>query len=1106
MPSELKDEDRPGPVGGPIANGKSPDTPRTPPGSPASPGGDASSVGVIEGGGESVRVDANFARLTEAVDRDANPTRPAEPADRDAVLTTAPKSPAPRPEPAATSMGDRPRPIEVPVELKVICGDLFKVPSPAAVIGRYLGLPLQGTAAVADELLGHWIKRSSEAGIVGARLGEIALFPSGHWKPRPMTPEVVLHAGMGDASHFTRSDLQYIYMNIVLALKSGRLDGFSTTLVNASRYGLTPNLAALTVLEGVRDAYERLACVDSPGDAAGGDLTRPFRIAFVEPDPDRYALIEAMLEALKHQATRYGPDPRGTRSRVWLNFRVMESRRLSKHDMAKARHADVAHDSPRDTIPSGKVVRLTITAPYADLEPHPSAAPGSADDHASHPRPRRQIFQCTAVTESSVIPVREQDVAPYFVEKIPERIRTAETVADQEKFGLLLPAFLLPEDFVKLINPGDDPTMGGQSLTLVVDRSSAAFPWEMAAIRDGQDVKLFGPDLQLTRQFRTLLADSRGVPPPLNDHLEVLVIADPADDPFRLPHAFEEGVAVARALVLAQKAWGGRLGLGLTLRLGGPGSGTKRELAAKLREMVPGIPEKFAAEADTCDPVEILALLMGNRFDVVHYAGHGVFDPSNAREGWVFNEDCILSAREIFKIRQVPRLVFANACLSTAMEVTQEPLPRLEIQQVSLAEAFFARGIENYIGAGWKVDDELAADFATRFYLQALGVTVLGPDKIELKEVAPPATLGCALASARSGVLQTIRDRELEGARATIWGAYQHYGEVNSKLLPFSNLDAEAANFALQPPGAGPAPAEGFATSGSPARKPKGGGGPAGPIQAAATAAGRATAPRRRSAKPPIDASGQSTCANSMIGGPLASPLPTPGDLSLWVPGQKAAMADVRWKNGTTLKVGFLNRLDSYGQSLRQKVGEIAPTWSQHANIKFDFREGADADILINFSIDLAPFGTYSSELGSNAVRLTNQKQPSMHLVFNPDDANNTDDEFRRVILHEFGHALGLIHEHARPDSKLIWDEKAVRRFYAAQSGDALDWDFLKRNVIDFYSEKLVDQTAFDPLSIMMYRFPKGLATFADKTPFSTDWNRELSPLDQTFIASMYPA
>ena len=38
-----------------------------------------------------------------------------------------------------------------------------------------------------------------------------------------------------------------------------------------------------------------------------------------------------------------------------------------------------------------------------------------------------------------------------------------------------------------------------------------------------------------------------------------------------------------------------------------------------------------------CDPVDILGLILEDGFDVIHYAGHGVFDEKNpAQGGWVF--------------------------------------------------------------------------------------------------------------------------------------------------------------------------------------------------------------------------------------------------------------------------------------------------------------------------------------------------------------------------------------------------------------------------------------------------------------------------------------
>ena len=40
---------------------------------------------------------------------------------------------------------------------------------------------------------------------------------------------------------------------------------------------------------------------------------------------------------------------------------------------------------------------------------------------------------------------------------------------------------------------------------------------------------------------------------------------------------------------------------------------------------------------------------------------------------------------------------------------------------------------------------------------------------------------------------------------------------------------------------------------------------------------------------------------------------------------------------------------------------------------------------------------------------------------------DSDDDELRRVVLHEFGHALGLIHEHQNPEGGIEWNEPAVK-------------------------------------------------------------------------------
>jgi hypothetical protein len=50
---------------------------------------------------------------------------------------------------------------------------------------------------------------------------------------------------------------------------------------------------------------------------------------------------------------------------------------------------------------------------------------------------------------------------------------------------------------------------------------------------------------------------------------------------------------------------------------------------------------------------------------------------------------------------------------------------------------------------------------------------------------------------------------------------------------------------------------------------------------------------------------------------------------------------------------------------------------------------------------------------------------------------NNVDDEklWRRVVLHEFGHVLGLQHEHQNPNAGIKWKLKAVEDYYVNTVG-----------------------------------------------------------------------
>jgi hypothetical protein len=110
------------------------------------------------------------------------------------------------------------------------------------------------------------------------------------------------------------------------------------------------------------------------------------------------------------------------------------------------------------------------------------------------------------------------------------------------------------------------------------------------------------------------------------------------------------------------------------------------------------------------------------------------------------------------------------------------------------------------------------------------------------------------------------------------------------------------------------------------------------------------------------------------------------------------------------------------------------------------------------------------------------------------------DQEFERVVVHEFGHALGCIHEHQQPNEQLDWDTDAVYRTFA---GPPNFWSRaeIDQNILQKYSPQGISATRFDPKSIMLYQFDASLF----KNHVATPLNYELSVQDETMISQMYP-
>jgi hypothetical protein len=198
------------------------------------------------------------------------------------------------------------------------------------------------------------------------------------------------------------------------------------------------------------------------------------------------------------------------------------------------------------------------------------------------------------------------------------------------------------------------------------------------------------------------------------------------------------------------------------------------------------------------------------------------------------------------------------------------------------------------------------------------------------------------------------------------------------------------------------------------------------------------------------------------------------------------------WKPGRTLRIRFLDG----DPAVHKRIEDRAKEWLKHANLKFAFGNDPDAEIRISFNER-----GYWSALGTDALveQFFGKNEPTMN--FGGFTMATPEQEYARVVLHEFGHALGCIHEHSSPAGGIKWNKPVVLRDLG---GPPNNWppDQVEHNVFKKYDKNITQFTEFDSKSIMLYSFPKEWTL--DGMTFTT--NRELSEKDKAFIATSYPA
>lgn len=203
-----------------------------------------------------------------------------------------------------------------------------------------------------------------------------------------------------------------------------------------------------------------------------------------------------------------------------------------------------------------------------------------------------------------------------------------------------------------------------------------------------------------------------------------------------------------------------------------------------------------------------------------------------------------------------------------------------------------------------------------------------------------------------------------------------------------------------------------------------------------------------------------------------------------------AAILNKRWDK-KKIRVFISSNNNDYDSELINALTE----WQSYTGLDFVSEDNiSDSDIRVFFT----PNDGHWSVIGNDSNHSSLVNQPTVN--FDPVDFSNMNKSDRfGILLHEIGHSIGLIHEHQKDTSPIIWNRQKVYDDCFNWYG----WDTSKvdLNIFNSYnSNDLFHSKEFDTDSIMIYAIPTGWSSNyqINRT------NNVLSKLDKSFAKAYY--
>lgn len=191
------------------------------------------------------------------------------------------------------------------------------------------------------------------------------------------------------------------------------------------------------------------------------------------------------------------------------------------------------------------------------------------------------------------------------------------------------------------------------------------------------------------------------------------------------------------------------------------------------------------------------------------------------------------------------------------------------------------------------------------------------------------------------------------------------------------------------------------------------------------------------------------------------------------------------WASHRTLKIAFLAPPSN---AHRQAAIAAIKQWQPSINLTLEFADDAVGDIRISMEAPL----NYSA-IGTDAT-LRGPGENTMNI-----GTELTHPAFESTVLHEFGHALGMEHEHQHPKADIPWNRPFVYHYYLTRynwSKEEVDHNLFK--TLETFTTRT---TPYDKKSIMHYQIPNELTT----GNWSVEKNTSLSQNDRRLMRKIYP-